>query len=69
MNKGIKRNGITIGICRLPDRKLPSLCVMFDGENCIYKVATFNSEYSANLFEKIAEDLLEGMTVKQDGGT
>ena len=69
MNKAIKRNGITIGIQKLPNKKLPSLCVMFDGESCSYKVATFNSEENAKWFEEIVEELLKGLTVEEDGGT
>ena len=69
MDKGIKRNGITIGIQMLSGKKLPTLTVQFDGEPCIYKVATFNSIDNANWFEEIAEELLKGLTVEQDGGT
>ena len=70
MNKGIMRNGITIGVRMLPNKKLPSLTVQLEGEPCrIYKVATFNSKENANWFEEIAEELLKGLTVEMDGGT
>ena len=70
MNKGMKRNGITIGVQMITDKKLPSLTIQFEDEPCcIYKVATFNSKENAKWFEEIAEELLKGLTVEQDGGT
>lgn len=50
-----EKNGIKICITHLPNRKLPCLAVQID--NCIYKVASFNDETSADWFIEILEEM------------
>lgn len=53
--KGITMNGITILVEHMPYRKKPCLTVQID--NCVYKVASFNSEETADWFLEIAEEM------------
>lgn len=52
----IKSKGIKIGVDNLPGRKKPCLYVQID--NCIYKVASFNSEGAAVWFCEIVEEMI-----------
>jgi hypothetical protein len=47
---GIEFNGYSVTVEHLPYRKKPCLVVMPKGENCAYKVASFNSEETADWF-------------------
>lgn len=49
----LKRNNIQIYIGKLPGKKLPILGVVDEENNCIDKVASFDSEAAANLFMEI----------------
>lgn len=51
----LEKNGIKICITHLPDRKKPCLAVQID--NCIYKVASFDSETTADWFIEIMEEM------------
>lgn len=57
----IKHNGTMITVEMLPNTKRPSLCVHFDGENIIYKVATFKDEKTAKWFVEIVEEFFKGI--------
>lgn len=57
---GIKHNGIVITIQKIPGRKLPALCVQFEGEEII-KVASFNNENAAHWFAEVMEDFFDGL--------
>ena len=60
--KGIKRNGVIVTVQHmLPLRKKPCLCIQFEDENCVYKVASFNSEDTANWFCEIMDEFFKGM--------
>ena len=61
---GIKHNGVIVSVQRWESHKLPVLAVQFENENCIYKVASFNSEETAKWFEEIMEEFFEGMMNK-----
>ena len=47
---GIAYNGYELTIEHFPGRKKPCLAVRRPGENKIYKVASFNSEATADVF-------------------
>lgn len=51
----LEKKGIKICITHLPCRKKPCLVVQID--NCIYKVASFNDEISADWFIEILEEM------------
>ena len=51
----IERRGIKILITHMPNRKKPCLAVQID--NCLYKVASFNSEVEADWFIEIIEEM------------
>lgn len=51
----LEKNGIKILITHLPGRKKPCLVVQID--NCIYKVASFNDETTADWFIEILEEM------------
>ena len=53
---GIKRNGIEVCVEHFPYRKKPCLGVYIENENCLYKVASFNSEETADWFLEIMEE-------------
>lgn len=54
----IEKNGIKICITNIPGRKKPCLAVQID--NCFYKVASFNSEETADWFIEILEEMFGG---------
>lgn len=54
-NTAIERDGIRIGVMHFPYRKKPCLYVYVEDENCHYKVASFNSEETADWFIEICE--------------
>ena len=51
----IEKNGVKICITHFPNRKKPCLAVKID--NCIYKVASFNDETTADYFIQIVQDM------------
>ena len=51
----LEKKGIKIVITHLPSRKKPCLAVQID--NCITKVASFNSEVEADWFIEILEEM------------
>lgn len=55
----IKHNGTMISVEMLPNTKKPSLCVHFDGEIVIYKVATFRDEKTAKWFVEVMEEFFK----------
>lgn len=61
---GVMHNGISVTVQHLPDRKNPALCVQFDDENRIYKVASFNSEKTARWFSEVMEDFWKGLVAE-----
>jgi len=58
---GIKHGGVMVSVETLPKTKKPSLCVHFDGENIIYKVATFKDEKTAKWFVEVMEEFFKGI--------
>lgn len=58
---GITRNNISILVEHMPGRKKP--CLTVQKGNCIYKVASFNSEETADWFLEIVDEMI----VNQDG--
>ena len=48
---------------RYPMRKKPVMAVSFDGENAVYKVASFNSEVTMKWFLECLDDALVGQKV------
>ena len=65
MNKGIMRCNDGIFIEKFPNKKLPVLSVHIGNET--YKVASFNSEATANWFEEFCEEFFDGYVAKEDG--
>lgn len=63
---GIKHNGVIVSVQKWESHKLPVLAVQFDGENRIYKVASFNSEKTAHWFAEIMEEFFDGLIRKED---
>ena len=51
----LEKRGIRLSVTHLPYRKKPCLAVQID--NCIYKVASFNSEETADWFIEILEEM------------
>lgn len=51
----IEKNGVKICVTHFPYRKKPCLGVEID--NCLYKVASFNSEETADWFIEIVEEM------------
>lgn len=51
----IEKDGMKICILHMPERKKPCLAVQID--NCIYKVASFNSEETTDWFIEILEEM------------
>ena len=58
-NIAITHNGIHIGVMHFPHRKKPCLYVYVEDENCYYKVASFNSEETADWFLEICEEVFK----------
>ena len=63
--KAISRNGISLVVDNIPGKKLPSLGVVIDGDDCMYKVATFRNEEAAMWFTEICEEFFKGL-VKEE---
>lgn len=59
-----KKNGISITVQHMPDRKKPCLAIQIEGENTIYKVASFNSEKTARWFLEMFEEFVENVKDK-----
>lgn len=58
----VERNGVFVEVCKLPNKKLPTLIVSFKGEeNVGYKVANFYSDEVAIWFQDVMETFFEGM--------
>lgn len=55
----VSRNGITVSVQKWENKKLPVLAVEFDGENCAYKVASFNSDTTARWFAEIMDEFFK----------
>lgn len=67
MGVGMNRNGITISVeSWKPWKKLPVLAVRVDGENIVYKVASFTSEETAKWFCEIFEEFADGLFIEQE---
>lgn len=47
---GLELNGYEVVVERIPQRKKPCLMVKPEGENIYYKVASFNSDDTADWF-------------------
>lgn len=56
---GYKKNGISITVQHMPDRKKPCLAIQIESENTMYKVASFNSEETARWFLEKFEEFME----------
>lgn len=61
MNKGIHHNGVTVWVQKWESHKLPVLAVQIEDENCVYKVASFNSLETAEWFIGIMEEFFSGI--------
>jgi len=61
MNEGIRHNGISVLVQKWSSHKLPVLAVQIENENCVYKVASFNSEETAQWFCEVMEEFFEGL--------
>lgn len=59
----VYHNGTTVSVQRFPDKKLPRLCLQFDGENTIYSVAAFTNEQTARWFCEVMEEFFDGIAV------
>lgn len=58
--RGIKRNGVSLTVMHLPDRKNASLCVEYDNEpRMIYPIATFKSAEEVLRFSRAIESMFE----------
>lgn len=55
---GYKRHGISITVQHMRYRKKPCLAIRIDDENCLYKVASFNSEETAQWFLDIFKEFM-----------
>lgn len=57
---------MTIHFCEeYPMRKKPVMAVSFDGENCQYKVASFNSSDTMKWFIECLDDALRQARVRR----
>ena len=65
---GIRHNGVTVSVQKWDSHKLPVLAVQIENENCIYKVASFNSAETANWFIGIMQEFFDGI-VKSENDT
>ena len=69
LNTGISRNGIGVYVQKWESHKLPVLCVKVENDNCLYKVASFNSVETAEWFTEVMEEFfspLIGKTIQED---
>lgn len=65
--KGIRHNGITVSVENWkPHWKLPVLAVRIDGENTVYKVASFTTEEVAKWFCEIMEEFADGLFIEAE---
>lgn len=55
---GYMKNGVSIMVVHMPHRKKPCLAIQFEGENEMYKVASFNSKKTAHWFLEIFEEFM-----------
>ena len=53
--RAINYGNIEVGIMHFPRRKKPCLYLYFKDENCYYKVASFNSEETADWFIEVMD--------------
>ena len=60
----IKHNGISVLVQKWGSHKRPVLAVKIEPENCVYNVASFNSEETAQWFCEIMEEFFKGMVSK-----
>ena len=57
---------MTIHFCEdYPMRKKPVMAVSFDGENAMYKVASFNDEKTLNWFVECLDEALKTANVRR----
>ena len=63
---GIRHNGVTVSVQKWDSHKLPVLAVQIENENCIYKVASFNSTETANWFIGIMQEFFDGIVKSED---
>lgn len=63
----INHNGISISVENWkPWKKLPVLAVRIDGENAVYKVASFVNEETAKWFCEIIEEFADGLFIEEE---
>lgn len=66
-NHILSRNGISILMEMWGGHKKPVLAVNVEEENCVYKVASFNSVETANWFiEKFTGQFLDGLLEREN---
>ena len=63
---GIRHNGVTVFVQKWYSHKLPVLAVKIEDENCVYKVASFNSIETANWFVEIMQEFFDGIVKRED---
>ena len=57
---------MTIHFCeKYPMRKKPVMAVSFEGENAMYKVASFNDEKTLNWFAECLDEALKAANVRR----
>ena len=59
--RGVKSNDVIVSVQTWESHKRPVLAVQFEGENRIYKVASFNSVETANWFCEIMDEFFKGL--------
>lgn len=52
----VKRNGIAVAVEIMKERARPCLCIRFDGDPGVYKVASFDNTMKAQWFQDIMEE-------------
>ena len=60
----VEKDGVKICVTHFPERKKPCLAVEID--NCLYKVASFNSEETADWFIDIVEEMFRNRRWKNE---
>lgn len=65
---GIRHNGIDIYVSKWSSHKKPVLAVKTENENCIYKVASFNSVETADWFIDMMQKFFSGLTADAEKG-
>ena len=58
-SKKLRIHDMNIHFCNYPMRKKPVIAVSFEGENAMYKVASFNSEETAEWFLECLEERMK----------